>query len=101
MDEFSETFADWLTETVVVRTYQGIGPKGPILSAPVTVGPNEGGVMVKDGNRLVRTKWAGGVLGPDEKIYGIPFDSTDILVTNHYRNAPVGAIAVSPYYNKF
>ena len=39
--------------------------------------------------------------GPDGKIYGIPRNSTDILVTNHYRGAPVGAIAVSPYYNKF
>ena len=26
------------------------------------------------------TKWFGGVLGPDGKIYGIPFNSTDILI---------------------
>lgn len=56
MDEFEEAFAEWLTDTVVVRTYRGVGPKGPALAEPVTVGPTEDhpGVMVKDGNRLVR-----------------------------------------------
>jgi hypothetical protein len=45
-------------------------------------------------------KWYGGVLGPDGKIYGIPRNATDILVTSHYRAAPVGDIAISPYLNK-
>jgi hypothetical protein len=26
------------------------------------------------------TKWYGGVLGPDGKIYGIPYNATDILI---------------------
>ena len=57
MDEFSETFEEWLTDSVSVRTFQGAGPKGPVLASPVTVGPTPGlpGVMVKDGHRLIRT----------------------------------------------
>jgi len=55
-DDFTEAFEEWLTATVTVRTFLGPGPKGPALSAPQTVGPTptQPGVMVKDGNRLVR-----------------------------------------------
>lgn len=55
-DDFTEAFGEWLTATVTVRTFLGPGPKGPALTAPVVVGPAPGqpGVMVKDGNRLVR-----------------------------------------------
>lgn len=55
-DDFTEAFEEWLTSTVTVRTFQGPGPKGPVLSAPQAVGPTPGvpGVMLKDGNRLVR-----------------------------------------------
>lgn len=49
-DDFVEAFAEWLTETVQVRTYLGPGPKGSVLGASANVE----GVMVKDGNRLIR-----------------------------------------------
>lgn len=50
MDEFEEAFAEWLVQTVTVRTFLGPGPKGPALTVATPVE----GVMVKDGNRLVR-----------------------------------------------
>lgn len=50
MDDFTEAFEEWLTETVQVRTFLGPGPKGPALGVATPVE----GVMVKDGNRLVR-----------------------------------------------
>lgn len=50
MDEFEETFADWLTQTVQVQAHLGPGAQGPVLGAPHAVP----GVMVKFGNRLVR-----------------------------------------------
>ncbi|UVK61347.1 head-to-tail stopper [Microbacterium phage Gingerbug] len=55
-DDFTEAFEEWLTATVTVRTFLGPGPKGPRFTDPVSVGPTEDhpGVMVKDGNRLVR-----------------------------------------------
>ena len=55
-DEWEETFGEWCTVTVSVRTYQGPGPKGPIHAPAESVGPGPDGcgVMVKDANRLVR-----------------------------------------------
>jgi len=55
-DDFTEAFAEWLTAAVTVRTFLGPGPKGPRFTDPTSVGPDGDtpGVMVKDGNRLVR-----------------------------------------------
>jgi hypothetical protein len=47
--------------------------------------------------------WRGGVLGPDGRIYGIPVNSTDILiiedvdVTRNYG----GRVLLSTFLNKF
>lgn len=49
-------------------------------------------------------KWIGGVLAPNGKIYGIPYESTDILQTtpelNTSCNLPLET-CMSAYYNKF
>ena len=49
-------------------------------------------------------KWYGGVLAPNGKIYGIPFNSTDILtITPDFSPTtyvPMD-ICLSSYYNKF
>lgn len=50
MDEYEETFAEWLVETVTTRTTLGNGPKGPVLSDPVEVDT----VMVNYKRTMVR-----------------------------------------------
>jgi hypothetical protein len=46
------------------------------------------------------SKWLGGVLGPDGKIYGIPYSTTDILVMHHPTRLPTH-LALHPALNKF
>ncbi len=46
------------------------------------------------------SKWIGGALGPDGKIYGIPYDSTDILIID-LRKCFAGELMLSGYLNKF
>ena len=49
------------------------------------------------------SKWVGGVLGPDGKIYGIPRNSTSILQISPISDR-IGLprdILLSPYLNKF
>lgn len=50
MSEYEDVFGEWLTQTLPVRTFQGPGPKGPVLAAAVPV-PK---CMVVWKNRLVR-----------------------------------------------
>ncbi len=48
-------------------------------------------------------EWAGGVLGPDGKIYGMPRNSTDILIIDApgtAENPNLRNAALSPYLNK-
>lgn len=45
-------------------------------------------------------KWFGGVLGPDGKIYGIPYNSTDILIISG-SEAKLQWMLKGPYLNKF
>jgi len=45
-------------------------------------------------------KWIGGVLGPDGKIYGIPFDATDILQIGTGTPGDLQAL-MSGWVNKF
>ena len=47
------------------------------------------------------SKWYGGVLGPDGKIYGMPYDSTDILIISFNVAQPLPkSLILSPYLNK-
>ena len=46
-------------------------------------------------------KWYGGVLGPDGKIYGIPFNSTSVLIIAGGMPALPIEPLLSPYLNKF
>ena len=46
-------------------------------------------------------KWYGGVLGPDGKIYGIPFNAADILIIDPDAGAFTVRIALDPRLNKF
>ena len=45
-------------------------------------------------------KWVGGVLGPDGKIYGLPYNATDILIIGDGDAPPLQA-ALSGWLNKF
>jgi len=45
-------------------------------------------------------KWFGGALGVDAKIYGMPFDSTDILAIGTFRASFASNLLRSPYLNK-
>ena len=46
------------------------------------------------------SKWYGGVLGPDGKIYGLPYNATDILIIGDGDAPPLQA-ALSGWLNKF
>jgi len=46
-------------------------------------------------------KWYGGVLGPDGKIYGIPRNSTSVLIIDGGMPKLPLAPLLSPYLNKF
>jgi hypothetical protein len=50
------------------------------------------------------TKWVGGVISTDNKIYGIPFDATQILIIQDDNTASLNIPlkrAISAHYNKF
>ena len=46
-------------------------------------------------------KWYGGVLGPDGKIYGIPYSATDILIVDPIAGKFNANLLLSGYLNKF
>lgn len=78
MPDFETAFADWLSHTITVETYDGAGFDGATYSAPVTVS----NCMVENVRRLVRASTGNEVVS-ETTIYATPDQAA--LFTEHTR----------------
>jgi hypothetical protein len=78
MPDFSSLFADWLSHTITVETFEGTGFDGATYAAPVTVS----NCMVENVSRLVRGS-DGNEVTSETTIYATPDQAS--LFTEHTR----------------
>jgi len=83
------TLVDWTTWSTEYNSESGATGAGSAATLS-NMGASLGGGV----------KWYGGVLGPDGKIYGIPYVSSDILVIDPDSSVLSDRLILDPRVNK-
>jgi hypothetical protein len=93
---FSDVFSDWLTHTVVVERYLGVGIEGALFDTPIIVGGdsseiNGAEVMIEPTRRLIRSS-DGNEIVSETTLY-VSAQARDIFVMHSRVELPNGTIS--------